>query len=204
MPLTDVQIKYLKSVRRNPLTDYAAQIKSNRKRRNKTIGQTTLSDDTRLSLVGLREDTELGIYDDYGNFNHAKVMASAANRELLLSLMPTTLSLFIWILFNLRYRSDTVEIKYDHAITTGLSVSENTLTNAIKELEAKHVIKRVGTEKRTEEYWLFFINPQILWKGDAKEFYKDVLKYHEEYLPDRTTQIVQGKSRKRKTNSNDK
>ncbi len=201
MALTDAQIDYILSVRRNPLADYAAQIKRNTKRRNKSLGQTTLSDDMRLSLMGFTEDSPIGIIDDYGNFNHAKIMSSAANRDLLLSMAPTTQSLFIWILFNLRYRCDTVEIDYDKAITTGLSVSKNTLAKAINELEAKEVIRRVSTQKGTDEYWLFFINPQILWKGDAKAFYKDVLKYHADYMPEPTPEGTQKRSSKRKTSS---
>jgi len=170
--------EYIQNVPFNPLADYSLQTKGKPLKTIKRLGETTLVDDFRLGLTPLTEDTLIGMYDDTGNLNHMKVMDAAANRDLLLSLDPTTLSLFIWILFKIAYRDETVEIRYELVNAKGLK--ERTFDKAIKQLEANNIIKRIGT-KGSGEYWLFHINPQVMWKGNALKYYKEVVKLHPEY-----------------------
>lgn len=183
MKLTDEQLNYIQGVRFNPLANYELQVEPNKYRKSKKVSETSLADELRLSFIGMNEDSDISFSDDYGNFKYSKVVDSAANRNSILSMQSSTQSLFIWILFKLDYRSDTVEIRLEEVNATGLSMAPGTFNNSLKELEEKGIIKRIGIQKRLDDYWLFHINPQIIWKGDAKQFYKDVLKYHPEYKP---------------------
>ena len=200
MKLTDEQkIEYIQNVRFNPLANYALQVESKPYKRKKKVSETSLADDVRFDLMNLDEDSNIRITDDYGNFKHSQVISGAANRNLILSMTPTAQSLFIWIHFKLDYRSDTVEIKLEEVNDTGLDISGNTFGNALDELEERNIIKRIG-EKRTDEYWLFHINPQIMWKGNAKRFYKDVLEAHPDYMPkDNTPRVKRPRKRKSQT-----
>jgi hypothetical protein len=181
MKKTVEQIEYLKSVRFNPLVDYWSQTKGNIRPIETNIGKTSLRNNIMLPMVGIDDKTDLHIFYDANNYKFSQVVSTAKNRDLLLLLAPGAQSLFIWILFNLKFRSDTITILYDKVIKTGLTISRGTFNKAIKELENIKVIKRVGI-KRTEDYWVFFINCQILWKGNAKLFFQDVLEVHPEYL----------------------
>jgi DNA-binding Lrp family transcriptional regulator len=89
--------------------------------------------------------------------------------------------LFLWILYALRYRGDVVELDFKKMKNVGFQMSPGTFRKSIQELEGNRIIKRIGA-KKDDDYWKFFINPQIIFKGDAKGFYSDVIKYHPEYL----------------------
>ncbi len=191
----------LKAVRFNPLVDYGAQIHDNFKPASKKLGDTSLASDLRVeSLKVFSTETRIRYKENMGNFEHSKVVGGASNSNDILSMKHSSQSLFIWILFNLEYRNDTIRIEGELLAKTGLPLATGTLKEAIVELENANIIRRVGA-KRTLDYWLFFINPQIIWKGDAKRFYKDVLKYHPEYEANSATKIPSKKSRKRRTSS---
>lgn len=169
------------SAKFNPLADYKLQIKANKKPTYKAIKQTSLSNDPRMELMSIGEEYKISYLEDMGNFEHSKILTSAKNRNLILSLGPNSQKLFIWILFALEYRKDTVQLIHDNMTQLGFQMSPNTFRKSIDDLETKGVIKRVSPTAKSEEYWHFFINPQILFKGDAKRFYNDVSTVHPEY-----------------------
>lgn len=172
--------EYIASVRFNPLADYKLQIKPNKIIEKAPLADTTLGGSVLLDLAQMTDDDKIGIKEDKGNFPYAKIVTYPLHRDLLLGLMPTTQSLFLWLLFQIEYRSEIVEISLKK-VNKSLKISANTLNQAIAEMETINIIKRVG-KKRKEDYWHFFINPQFIWKGDAKKYYKDVTRMHPEYL----------------------
>lgn len=173
-------VEYLKQMKRNPLADYQKQIKANRRTIEKTIGDTSIGDDIRLELMGLSPEQKIYIWDEIGDMNFGKLMASAKNRNLIMSLSASTLKLFLWIIYALKFRGDVVTLDLAKMEKLGFQMANGTFRNSIKELEDNKIIRRVGQKK--DDYWMFFINPQILFKGDAKRFYNDVLRHHPEYL----------------------
>jgi len=165
----------------NPLANYELQITPNIKHREKRIGDTSLREDTRLNYVGYENESKFYVNEDMGAFDYSKLISSAANRKLILSLKPSAQSLFLWILYELDYKSDTIEVSLARVNKTKFKIVAASLRDAIEELEHHCIIKRIGN-KRTSDYWRFFINPQVIFKGDAKQFYKDVIFYHPEYM----------------------
>ncbi len=179
--LSNKQIEKVESAKKNPLANYGLQITDNFRSIRKKIGDTSLAWNGKLELAGITNDEIFSINENLASFDYSKVITTAHNRDTILSLNPGAQSLFIWILFELDYLSDTVEIEFVSAKRRGLSLAPGTFREAIAELETKKLIKRVG-KKRTKDYWLFFINPQVIFKGDAKGFYKAVLEAHPDYL----------------------
>lgn len=166
--------------RLNPLADYKKQVKNNRKPVKSRYGDTSLSEDARNELWKMDDDTRVDFWLEMGNFPYFKIMLSASNRDLIFSLKPSSLSLFIFIAFNLDFRADEIKIDFKQCKKQKLNISKGSFIKSIEELESKKVIERIGT-KRTPDYWKFFINPQIFFLGDAKKFYKDVLQEHPDY-----------------------
>ena len=179
--LTDKQIKSLQSIRLNPLADYKKQTERRVRNFAKKIKDTSLSGDMRNQFLGLDEEDDIHFKDDLSNFEHSKLIVSAANRDIIMSLKPTAHYLLFWILFELNYRNDTILLKLEDMSKKGFKLSKNTFKEAISNLEANNIIRRVDNKPKMENYWLFFINPQIIFKGDALNFYKDVLHYHPDY-----------------------
>jgi hypothetical protein len=172
--------KKIVSVQYNPLADYKAQIKQNYKECKKKVGETSLSSSIHAHMGQIPDDMEISYLEDMGSFDYSKVVTTAAFRNTILKTSPCTQSLFLWIIFRLKYRSDTIEIDPDKVKALGLSLSKNSLVKAISELESINLIKRQGNKRLN--YWIFNINPQCIFKGDAKKFYNEVVKAHPEYL----------------------
>lgn len=167
----------------NPLVDYKAQIAVNKKRKGKTIGETSFNDDPRNELYKVPSDKMIYYRDDMGNFEHAKVIVEpVTNRNTIMSLELSSLKLLFWILFQLEYRCETVNINPIEAKRKGLKMALGSIRNSVEELCRKRILKRVNETPKSIDFWNFFINPQIIWKGDAKKFYKDILNVHPEFL----------------------
>lgn len=177
------QEERLKNIKANPLVDYAKETKKSGSRRmQKTIADTSLDDDIRLELIGLSQKVKIYFKHEVGDINYCKVMSTAKNRTLISGLNANTQKLFLWIVYALKFRGDIVELDLEKMKTLGFQMSIGTFRNSILELQANSIIRRVGIRPKDEDYWMFFINPQILFKGDGKKFYNDVVKHHPDYL----------------------
>lgn len=174
----------IKNAKRNPLADYKAQISHKSKAKNKLFGETSLIHDPLEDFRKTPHNKKIYYREDVGNFEHSKLITGVENRNKIMSLQPNSQKLFLWILFALDYRNETVEIKPEKIIKQGFSMALGTFRKSIEELCQKGIIKRVCNQVKTDEYWIFFINPQIIWKGDSKRYYKDVLKVHPDYSND--------------------
>jgi hypothetical protein len=174
--------KKITTALRNPLADYAAQIKENRTPDSRAVSETSLSKDIRLPLLGMEEEDDIDFVVDMGNFPHSKVLLSAANRKTIFSLDSKAQNLFLWIVFMLQFRMDTVILEYNRMKKLGYQASRNTFSDAIEALESKHIIQRINNVPKSLQYWHFFINPQMLFKGDAKTFYRHLIQVHPEWL----------------------
>lgn len=181
MRLSSAQINAIKSVKFNPLANYREQTTDNYITKEKKVRETSLSGNLRLPFAGIDDDDVLTYKEDMAAFEYSKVICSAKNRNEILSMKPSTQGLFIWIVFALEYRSDTVLITAERINNKGLKLAHPSFLAAIAELEKRRIIKRMG-RKRTNEYWSFHINPQYIFKGNAKDFYKDIIACHPEYL----------------------
>lgn len=167
----------------NPLADYKAQMIGRKLNETTKVSNTSLSEEIVLDLdVNKRiKEGDVTFRKTITGFEHSKVISSAENRDILMSLRPTSQRLFIFILFLLEFRDDTITLDYQNMNSLGLKMTNTTFRQAVTDLEAKDIIKRKPVKPREPKYWDFFINPQILFKGDALNFYKDLDKVHPEY-----------------------
>ena len=165
----------------NPLADYKAQVSHKSKVRNKRFGETSLIHDILEDFRKTPPNKKIYFRDDVGNFEHSKLITGIDNRNTIMSLQPNSQKLFLWILFELDYRMETVEIHPDKIEKLGFIMALGTFRNSIKDLCQKNIIRRVSNKVKTKDYWTFYINPQIMWKGDSKRYYKDVLSVYPHY-----------------------
>lgn len=171
-------INKIEAAKFNPLADYAKQIKTSSYKNSKKIRDTSLSEHVVFPLMGLNNDTDISFREEKGNFPFCKLINNAANFHLISSLTPTSGFILLLILMRLEFLSDQVQIPFDK-FSKLLSV--NTFNKSIAELESKGIILRIGI-KRNFDYWHFFINPQIIYRGDAKKFYKQVIDLNPHFL----------------------
>ena len=169
------------SAKLNPLADYKAQVAPNRITKSMKISQTSMSNDPRMDLIRKSEGSDFTYRPDMGNFDHSKVLTSIDSRNRIMSLNSNSQKLFLWVVFALSYRSDTVKLDFDKMKELGFKMANATFRNSIDDLISKEIIQRVDPKVKSDDYWQFFINPQVIFKGDAKQFYKDVLLVHPEY-----------------------
>lgn len=172
--------KKIEASRKNPLANYKLQIQHKKMLVEKKIKDTSFKDDFRESKWGVNGETRIDFYQEMGNFPHSKLIDNASNRDLIFSLKSTSLQIFVFMLFNLYFRTDEAEINFTKCIKQKLNISKSSFLSAIEELERKGIIRRIGI-KRTKDYWKFFINPQLMFKGDAKKYYQDVLEMYPHY-----------------------
>ena len=166
---------------RNPLANYALQTENRVSSVQKRIRDTSLRGDIRLDFAKISDDEKVFVRHDYGNFNFCKLMYSAQIRNKVLQMAPNTQKLFLWLIYNLGTKSETIELNFDKKQLVPFGMSRNTFSNAIMELERNEIIKRIGVTKRAADYWMFYINPQVMFVGDAKRYYQGVVEHHPDY-----------------------
>jgi hypothetical protein len=170
-------------VRFNPLANYQRQIEPNILRRRKKVKDTNLLDDNQPGfVVGLSGENEILVKEDMAVFDYSKLITSAKNRNVIFSWNTNTIKLFVWLLFVLDYRSDVISLRPENMAKLGFKMAPATFRNSVNELERSGIIKRVNTSPKHENFWSFFINPQVIFKGDAKKFYNDVIKANPDYM----------------------
>lgn len=174
--MTDTQLEQIKKVKHNPLVDYSFETRPNIKAMKRHIEDTSL-----INVLFIEQQTDNGnftSYEDRDHKNYTKLVTLAQHRNLILGFKPSTLKLFIWILFKIDYRNDVVNINPESVVSI---LSRAAFKEAIQELEDNNIIKRIG-QKRQKDYWDFHFNPIYFFKGDAKQFYKDVIEVHPDYV----------------------
>jgi len=171
-----------KKAKRNPLADYILQTKTRPGKLRKKIRDTSLDGDHRLHFANVGDDEDISINHDYGNFNFCKLIYSAKNRDTVLAMGSNTQKLFLWISYNLEYKTEIIELNYNKPQNAEYGMSLNTFKKSIKELESNNIIRRIGTNEKQDDYWLFHINPQVIFVGDAKRYYEGVVEHHRDYL----------------------
>lgn len=189
--MRDGQEDLIRKVKFNPLVDYDYETKPNYRNIERNIQDTSL-----MGTPFIEHFANGGKFisrEERDHKNYTKLVTLATNRDLLLTLKPSTLKLFLWIMFKLEYRKDVVRITPEDLKA---HLSRFAFNEAIAELEANAILKRIG-EKRSKDYWDFNINPYYFFKGDAKQFYKDVIKLHPDYSQKSQVTIEQ-KTRQRK------
>lgn len=177
-----MDVDVLKNIQQNPLADYKKHTKDDRKSKvQKTLKETSLSGDIRLDFANMSDDEKILVDHEFDNFDYCKLIYSAANRKLIFSLGANSHKLFMCIMFSLEYKSEIVNLSPTKIKKLGCKMSPGTLRKAIIELTDKKIINRIGSNQKAADYQHFFINPQMVFRGSSKRYYKAVLHYHPDY-----------------------
>lgn len=105
--------------------------------------------------------------------NFTKVFMSSSSKKRVLQLKPRSFAVLVWMLYNIEYKSDVIEITLENCgVHVGLT--ENTFRAAIKDLINAEIIARVSNLPRTSNYHFFYFNPEVLFKGQMFRYFRDL------------------------------
>ncbi|WP_026768520.1 hypothetical protein [Asinibacterium sp. OR53] len=167
---------------KNPLADYIDQIEPNLADFNAPLSDSTLSQFQYTLGKGVINEGSVKYTREMPNYEFTKVINSAKNRNTILNLSDSAVRLFVYILYEIEHLNDTIDLEYEQVQKKGLGIkSRDTYRKAIDKLSEAKVIKRIGKKPKGVDYHLFHFNPQMLFCGEAKNFYRGVIEAHPEY-----------------------
>lgn len=118
----------------------------------------------------------------------SKVFTSpAATLHHVMKLDPCAKELFLWILYRLEYNTDLIKIT-EKRVSKDCGLKGNTFRKAIRGLVEAKIIARVSDsgrstpESKTDDHWLFWINPHVMFKGGRYSHYRKNGMYNRESL----------------------